>query len=289
MSVARIALVSARAAVDLDDDLPPLLSALQAAGAQIAVACWDDLAVDWAGFDLALLRSTWDYTYRLTEFLEWLDRVSRCTHLHNPAALVRWNIDKRYLLDLASAEVPVIASRFIAPGELVEVSDRAEFVLKPSVGAGSRGARRFGRGDRALALSHAAQLHADGYTVMVQPYLGRVDREGETALIHFNGQFSHAIRKGPLLRREGGDPDGLFAAEAITPRSARPAELDVAQQALRAIPGGMPLYARVDLIEDDEGTPRVLELELTEPSLFFASAPGSADLFAAEILRSVQR
>lgn len=289
MSVARIALVSARAAVDLDEDLPFLLSALKAAGAQTRVVCWDDPQVDWTGFDLALLRSTWDYTYRLEEFLAWVDRVARCTHLHNSPELVRWNIDKRYLLDLAQADVPVIASRFVAPGEPVEVSDRAEFVLKPSVGAGSRGARRFGRGDREVALVHAAELHAAGYTVMVQPYLGRVDREGETALIHFNGRFSHAIRKGPLLRREGGDPDGLFAAEAITARTARPAELEVARLALRAIPGGAPLYARVDLIEDDEGAPRVLELELTEPSLFFATAPGAADAFAVEILRAVRR
>lgn len=288
MSKPRIALVSARAAVELDEDLPPLRSALSAAGATAVVTCWDDPAVDWSGFDLALLRSTWDYTYRLDEFLAWVDRIARSTRLYNPPELIRWNIDKRYLLELAQAGVPVIASRFIAPGEPLEFSDRGEFVLKPSVGAGSRGARRFGRGERKLALAHATELHAAGFTVMVQPYLARVDREGETALVHFCGEFSHAIRKGPLLRRSAGEPEGLFAAETISARSARPAELEVARAALAAIPGGAPLYARVDVIEDDEGTPRVLELELTEPSLFFATAPESAGRFAAAILQAAR-
>lgn len=284
MTPARIALVSARVAQDLDEDLPPLLDALATAGAEVQVVNWDEPQVDWCRFDLALLRSTWDYTERLPEFLAWVEQVARSTRLHNAPELVRWNTDKRYLQHLMHAQVPVIATRFIGPGEAVDVSDRAEFVLKPSVGAGARGARRFGRGERRQALEHAAQLQAAGHTVMVQPYLSRVDRDGETALIHFNGRFSHAIRKGPLLQRDGSEPEGLFATETISARKPRAAELEVARQALLAIPGGVPLYARVDLIEDDDGTPRVLELELTEPSLFFAHAPGSAQRFAAEIL-----
>ena len=284
----RIALVSAVSARELDEDLEPLQRALSARGIGVTIACWDDATIDWSRFDAAILRSTWDYTYRLQEFRAWLARVDRRTRLFNPVQLVHWNLDKRYLQLLAQADVPVIPSRFVDPGAAFEVSDRAEFVLKPSVGAGSRGARRFGRGEREAALLHAAELHRQGFTVMIQPYLTRVDRDGETALVFFGGQFSHAIRKGPLLQREAQATSALFAAETISTRMARPGELEVATAALRVLPGGVPLYARVDLIEDDDGQPRVLELELTEPSLFFATAPGSAERFAAVIEQAVR-
>jgi len=121
--------------------------------------------------------------------------------------------------------------------------------------------------------------------VLLQPYLNRVDEHGETALIYFDGTFSHAIRKGPLLRRGEGSTRALFAAEHITPRAPSARELDVAQRTLAAIPFAQPLlYARVDLIHADDGSPCVLELELTEPSLFFAHAADSARRFMAAIL-----
>ena len=108
---------------------------------------------------------------------------------------------------------------------------------------------------------------------------------GETALVHFDGAFSHAIRKGPLLRRGEGPTRALFAAEHITPRVPDAAERALADAALAAIPFARPLaYARVDLIRDDAGAPRLLELELTEPSLFFAHAPDSAMRLARCVL-----
>lgn len=288
MKKLRIALVSAVSARELDEDLAPLLSALSARGILASVACWDDGAVAWSGFDAAILRSTWDYTFRLGEFRDWLARVQRRTRLFNPVPLLDWNLDKRYLLALGEAGVPVIPTRLVAPGEAFEISDRGEFVLKPSIGAGARGARRFGRGEREAAMAHAAELHGAGHTVMVQPYLGRVDRDGETALVFYRGQYSHAFRKGPLLKRAAAASEALFATESIESRLARPAELDVGVAALRALPGGVPLYARVDLIEDDAGQPRVLELELIEPSLYFHTTPGSAERFAAVIEQVVR-
>jgi O-ureido-D-serine cyclo-ligase len=99
----KIALVTARAARDLDDDLPPLQSALQQAGTDLAVVDWDDANADWSQYDLALLRSTWDYTERVEEFLDWTQRVSAQTRLLNPLGVVRWNTDKHYLHDLARA------------------------------------------------------------------------------------------------------------------------------------------------------------------------------------------
>jgi hypothetical protein len=111
-----------------------------------------------------------------------------------------------------------------------------------------------------------------------------VDVDGETALIYFDGSFSHAIRKGALLRGVEGPTRALFAAEHISARVPKLDELRTAERALGAIPFAMPLYARVDLIRDADAAPCVLELELTEPSLYFAHAPGSVERFSTLLL-----
>lgn len=287
VSSPKIALVTVDAARALDEDLPPLAEALSQAGAAVSVVSWDDTSVAWSAFDLALLRSTWDYVDRLAEFLAWTERTSAATRLRNPPQIVRWNTDKLYLRDLAAAGVPIIPSSFARVGETVEFPEATEWVVKPSVGAGSRGARRFAANERSAALQHANALLAEGRTVLTQPYLGSVDTLGETALMFFAGEFSHAIRKGPLLRQGAGEVEGLFAAESITPRVPGADELEVGRRAVKVIPGGAPLYARVDLIRDAHGTPCVLELELTEPSLFFAHSEGSAARFTRAILAAV--
>jgi O-ureido-D-serine cyclo-ligase len=289
-----IAIVTARAARDLDEDLAPLVTALRERGSELSVVDWDNSGVEWKRFDLALLRSTWDYTQRLGEFLAWAERTSAQTRLLNPFAMVRWNTDKHYLKQLTDAGIPVVSSAFVEPGtDAASALDRflgahpafREFVVKPCVGAGSRDTQRHGREDRNAALAHIQRLLDGGGSVLLQPYLARVDEHGETALIYFDGVFSHAIRKGPLLRR-GEDPTrALFAAEHITPRVPTVEEQSVAAQTLLSIPSEQPLlYARVDLIHDEAGNPCVLELELTEPSLFFLHAPGSAARFADRLL-----
>jgi len=289
--MSRIALVTAAAARTLDEDLAPLETALRAAGVAPSIVEWDDAAIDWSAFDLAVLRSTWDYSMRQPEFLRWIDRISPLTTLVNPREVVRWNTDKHYLAELAKAGVPVVPSTFVEPGEDTSRALDAflatageEFVVKPSIGAGSRDAQRYARGERDAALAHARRLLEADRSVLLQPYLGRVDAHGETALIFFAGTFSHAIRKGPLLKRGEGPTRALFATEHITARTPSADEIAVAERTLRAMPFGELLYARVDLIHDDDGTPRVLELELTEPSLFFAHASGSANRFAQAII-----
>ena len=291
--MAHIALVTAAVARDLDEDLAPLVAALRSTGAEVDVADWDDAAVDWSRFDLVVLRSTWDYTQRPAEFLAWAERASARTALLNPAGVVRWNTDKHYLAELGRAGVPVVPSTFVEAGEDARgrldaflLEHAGEFVVKPSVGAGSRDAQRYARDERDDAVAHIERLLGAQRSVLLQPYLGRVDAHGETALMFFDGVLSHAIRKGPLLRRGEGPTRALFAVEHITPRVPGEDEIALAKRTLAAMPFEQPLlYARVDLIHDDDGSPRVLELELTEPSLFFAHADGSAARFAAAILR----
>ncbi len=279
--MATVALATAIAAYPLDEDLPPLQQACAEAGIDSQVLAWDDPTVSWSRFDAVLLRSTWDYIDRLPEFLAWCDRVSTLTRLWNGPDVVRWNTDKRYLGDLAAKGVPVIESHFLAPGDdPASLPALDEFVVKPTVGAGSRDAQRYGAGERDQAIAHAARLLDQGRHVLVQPYLHAVDEHGETALLFFGGEFSHAIRKAPLLRRGEGPTRALFAPERIQSRTPSAAERDVARRVLEALPFGPLAYARVDLLPSADG-PQLLELELTEPSVFLAYGPGSADRLAA--------
>ncbi len=280
----RVGLATTAAARGLDEDHAPLARAFESLGHEASAPDWRDPAVDWSGFGVVLLRSTWDYTEDLPAFLAWAEGVARVTQLFNPMPVLRWSTDKRYLLDLSSAGVPIVPSSITAPGEAWTAPAGREFVIKPAVGAGSRGARRFDAHEHEAGLRHAQRLNAEGYHALTQPYLHSVDDHGETALMMFEGEFSHAIRKGPLLARGAGDVAGLFAKETIEPRVPAADELDVARRAVASIPGGAPLYARVDLIRDTEHRPCVLELELAEPSLFFDYAPESALKFARLVL-----
>jgi glutathione synthase/RimK-type ligase-like ATP-grasp enzyme len=287
-----VALVSCRAAHPLDEDMPPLVAAFAAAGARAEIADWDDDTVEWGRFDLALLRSAWDYTERLPQFLAWVEQTAARTLLLNPPAVVRWNSDKHYLRDLAERGVPVVPTTFVdtgtEPGAVLDAfltrHRCPELVAKPAVGAGSRDARRHARTARDEILAHLRPLLAAGRSVMLQPYLEGVDRDGETALVFIAGRFSHAIRKGPLLPAGAPSTAALFAPEEITLRVPGGDELAVAERAVTQLPFGELLYARVDLIRDSSGQPRVLELELAEPSLFFYHVPAAAPAFVAAAL-----
>jgi len=299
-----VALVTAREALALDEDLPPLMLALREQGARVETPCWDDPDVDWGSFDIAVLRSTWDYADRLDEFLEWTERCAEQTKLLNSPAIVRWNTDKHYLVHLAHAGVPVVPTLFVEPGadataELTRFLAAGsgsftvgacgpfeQFVVKPSIGAGSRDAARYRRHEHGRAAAHVARLLEAGRSVMLQPYLDRVDDHGETAVVYIGGRYSHAFRKGPLLKLDEGLVAGLFAPEQITAREPDDDERQVAEAAFRACSLDEPLYARVDLIRDDRGRPVVLEFELTEPSLYFLHAPEAAGRFADALLGS---
>jgi O-ureido-D-serine cyclo-ligase len=289
---ARVALVSAAGARDLDEDLPPLLAAFGAQGAQAQVAVWDDPKVDWGGFDVALLRSAWDYTERIGEFLQWVGRTASVSRLMNPPEVVRWNCDKHYLRELERAGIAIVPSEFAEPADDPQEVLRGflarhaadSLVVKPAVGAGSRDARRHARDAHAQILSHMRPLLGAGRSLLLQPYLPSVDRQGETSLVYIEGTFSHAFRKGPLLPLGASATDKLFATEEITSRTPGADELALGAAILAAIPFRDLLYARIDLIRGAGGEPRVLELELTEPSLYFQHGSGSAAALARATL-----
>jgi hypothetical protein len=270
-----VALVSSERGLRVDPDLPLAAAALREAGLDVDLVRWDDATVDWDGVSLAVVRSCWDYAWRLEEFLGWAGSVPR---LRNAVDLLRWNTDKTYLRDLDRAGLPVVPTLW-DPVRADELPDAGEWVVKPSVSAGSRDTARWS--ERSAALAHVAGLVLAGRTAMVQPYLASVDDAGETAMLFIGGRFSHAVRKGPLLARGEGvrqDRDSRGNLRRVDPTAE---QRDVAESVFDAIgdlvPGAAPaLYARIDLVLDDAGRPVVLELELTEPSLFLPQAPEAA-------------
>lgn len=306
----RVALVSAASAMHLDDDLSPLIDALTARDAEPLVVDWCDPSVDWASFDLAVLRSTWDYTWKLDAFLEWAATVESVTTLANPLDVVRWSADKRYLPQLATLGVPVVPTAVLEPDPaasaagtsaagneweraLAAIDPAADVVVKPVVSAGGRDTERFGPGSRSAAAAHAEALLGGGRAVLVQPYLDAVDAHGETGIVYLGNKRSHAFNKGALLDGNDTMVESLYREERITAAVATPDMVAVAEAALDAVALCVPgrsrhdlLYARVDVAPSPTG-PVVLELELVEPSLYLATDPASPARAAAAILAAL--
>jgi hypothetical protein len=276
---------------------------LRALGITAVPAVWDDPTTDWSAYGLAVLRSTWDYPPRRREFVAWAAQVAQVARLANPSPVITWNTDKRYLVDLDVGGVPVVPTSWLAPDDRWQPPDTGDWVIKPAVGVGSKECGRYRLTDPVharLASSHMERLQRAGQLVMVQPYLPAVDGYGETAVlfIHDPGRgelaYSHAVRKGPMLAgpdRGSTATTELYRPERISERVPSAAELAVARRVIAAVPGDPAalLYARVDLIPGPDGRPLLVELELTEPSLYLGYDPGAADRLAAAIAAQLRR
>ncbi|MCW2788639.1 MAG: hypothetical protein JWQ91_1377 [Aeromicrobium sp.] len=270
----------------IDPDLPLLLEASRAAGTDAEIVVWDDAGVDWAAYDAVVVRSCWDYVARREEFLAWAEAVPR---LHNSAEVLAWSTDKVYLEQLQDAGVPIIETRWdVGPGE--DIGDHAEWVVKPTISAGSRDTARWGTRDEVWA--HSAELIGAGRTSMTQPYVSSVDDEGETAMLLFDGIFSHAIRKGALLAPGEGVVQDRDSRESITPRTPSDAQLALSASVIDMTCEILgldepPLYARIDLVTAPDGSPQLIELELAEPSVFLPQSDGGAERFVEAVLARV--
>ncbi len=295
-----LALVTAEASLPDDYDMLPLVTACRARGVDVEVCLWDDPSIDWSCFDAVILRSPWDYSERLREFLAWCEYVTAVTELFNPLSVVRWSIDKHYLMDLAAHGASVVPSSFVECGAspilalaefFAAYPEIEHFVVKPTVGCYCKGVRRYNRCEHTVAAAHITRLLQSGSAAILQPYIPSIDNHGETNLIYFDGVYSHAIRKQALLLESGtvNVPTYDFRAACdADPAERRAAEivLDAAGRHLRL---RRPLlYARVDLLRGSDGKPQLLELEVAEPSLSLPFAEASASRFAkalAEINR----
>jgi glutathione synthase/RimK-type ligase-like ATP-grasp enzyme len=270
-----------------------LKTELEAAGAQAAYETWDDPGADWDAFDLVVVRSTFDYSRRRDEFLAWADSLDG--RVCNSPDVLRWNSDKRYLSDLASAGLPVVPTTFVSPGDPLPELD-GEVVVKPAVSAGARDTGRFAPAAHDAARELVVDITERGRVAMVQPYLAAVDDRGETALVFLAGELSHVLRKravlapdevAPARDDEIGAAQVMYDADLVRAGDATSAERQLASAIVAAVTerfGAEPLYARVDLLAGPDGAPTLLELELVEPALYLAEAPGAAERLAAAII-----
>lgn len=272
-----IAFVTFRALPQLSEDDRLAVTELRQHGVTVESAVWDSPLVDWQRYDALVIRSTWDYTERAGDFEAWLAHIEHlAVPLWNPAALVRWNMDKRYLLDLESRGIETVPTVVVEQGEhvsLVELLEETgwdEVVYKPSISASAARTARVAAG---AAEAHEAAFGAlvAERDMLVQPFLPEIVSHGEWSLLFFGGAYSHAVRKRTgvddfRVQRELG---GSLASDV--PRAGLIAQ---AESIVAHLPGSW-LYARVDACERD-GRLVLMELELIEPDLFLgyhAAAP----------------
>lgn len=248
----------------------------------------------WSSYHSVVLRATWDYFRRIDEFTELLELISEQSTLFNPLEVVLWNIDKRYLTELARADLPVVPSAYVShlspPTELGSALGQVlrwrseEVVVKPTVSAGSNDTFRLDATDGSAVSNAVCAIVDSDRVAILQPYLAAVDNYGERGCVYVNGKFDHAFGKVALLSPGAQDVEGLFVTETVGAVELSEAEQGVADRTNDWLVSrfGPLLYSRIDLLPSDDG-PLVLEVELIEPGLFFEADPPTAARFASAL------
>jgi glutathione synthase/RimK-type ligase-like ATP-grasp enzyme len=294
----KVFLVSYLGGEVIDMDSAVLTKALERRGVESRVVARDDPSVSWAKPDLCIIKSASNYIYKPEPFIQWAKKVEEKTRLWNSSSLVDWNHDKHYLRDLESNGIPIPPSVFVEResdeklSTILSGKDWSEVVIKPMIGAGSLGLKRF-KADSVAAESYLAELRSRGYSfevfgrartlppsnVIIQQYVPEI-LNGEASLLYFGGKFSHAVIKKPKLGDFRSHPHWGASVEKYTPSTG---ELRVGERVLDAIEHTE--YARIDMVNAGKG-PLVIEVELIEPFLYFDMFPETAEVFADHIMRS---
>lgn len=283
----RIAWITCHVLPEPDADEALALAALRAAGCEVTTVAWDaPTGGSVQGFDLAVLRSCWNYFEEPAGFRSWVRRADEETRLLNGAGVVGWNVDKGYLEALARRAVPIVPTVWLRRGELTELAALVQargwgdVVVKPTISAGSFCTRRFRSDDVAAGQGFLDRALVER-DMLVQEYVPSVETSGERALVWIDGAFTHTVVKAP---RFDDDDESVSGAEAPLAD-----ELALGEAALAAAcaDGGFDrdelFYARVDTVE--HGGRRVLsELELLEPSLFLLQSPPALERFVARLV-----
>jgi glutathione synthase/RimK-type ligase-like ATP-grasp enzyme len=285
----------------------PLVAALERRGARLHRPVWHDAAVAWDGYDLALVRTTWDYHHRREAFVAWAVAAGEATQLWNPPDVLRWNTHKSYLLELEDRGAPVVPTAWLGRGDRIDLAsllaarDWRTAVVKPAIGASAEGLVRVAadrpndRPDPAVASGApdapagvvglaTAQRHLDDLLaagdVLVQPYLAAIEAHGELSVVVIDGAVTHAVRKRPAT----GDfrVQEEYGGQAVV--EVPGAEVAALARWVVEATGAEVLVARVDLLQGGAGSWQLAELELTEPDLFLTAAPAAAERLADAIV-----
>ena len=270
----------------LDDDAL-LTAALKTRGINAVRVDWADPTFDWRSVELAVIRTTWDYFERIDEFSGWLNRIESLTPLCNPIELIRWNMDKRYLCELASRGVSVPETKYLKKGDKLwldsELRNAGEVIVKPAIAGAGRHCYRVGR-DNLSEVEATVNRLLESEAFLVQPFLKSLLETGETSVMVFGGTVTHAVRKigKPGDFRIHDDHGGK-----VYPYQPSPEEVVFAERVVAQCQPA-PAYARVDIVRDKAGGLTLMELEVIEPELFLRFHPESAQLFADEIAKRVR-
>lgn len=277
----RLAVATSSIVPGIHPDDVHLVASLGDLGIETTACVWNDPAVDWSQYDAVLMRSTWDYFKHYAAFRQWLDELPVPTINNKP--LLRWNSDKRYLLELAQQGVDIIPTQIVPAQDLrqtLAAMAGKEVVVKPTVSGTAWHTARGVVGDASFEQA-IAQLPME-LDYLVQPYVPEVVSEGEWSVLFFEGEYSHAVIKRPAV----GDyrVQGEFGGSA----QAADADAGLIASAKRALAAAATLgyadiaYARVDGVIS-QGTFLLMELELIEPLLHLGAQPAASARFAANL------
>lgn len=262
----------------------PLVDALRMRGAAVERPSWRDERLDLSRFDVAVVRTTWDYRDDRDAFVAWAARAERDVALWNPADVVRWNTHKSYLMELEERGAPVVPTAWLGRGDAVDLRALLEArgwgaaVVKPAVGSGGVGVRTVDAGRAGDAQAHLDALLAHG-DALVQPRLASAAQRGERSVVVVDGQATHVVRTAPVV---DGQATSRRASSSVRERLDRETA-QLARWAVDAL-GTELLHARVDLLDDELGAPQIVEVEATEPHLYLELDDAAPHRLAEAIL-----
>ena len=265
-------------------------SALEKLNLKVGRFSWDDPSFDWSTTKYILFRTTWDYFDRYSEFSAWLNKVSKQTILLNSEAIIRWNIDKHYLLDLQKNGVHVCESYFIEAKETKSLQDLGkqhqltEFVLKPCISGGGRHTYKINQNNILEHEEIFSKLTTEE-AMIIQPFQYNIVDKGEISLMVMNGKFTHAVLK---IAKKGDFRVQDDFGGTVHDYSPSQFEIDFAENAVKACKE-LPIYARVDVFTDNSNKLAIAELELIEPELWFRNHPEAADELAKGIQQLINK
>lgn len=283
----RLALATCAHLPGIHPDDAHLAGALTRLGIEPVACTWSDPSVDWSGFDAVLIRTTWDYFQRYDEFLRWLDCLPVPTI--NAPALLRWNCDKRYLLELAQLGVDIVPGRIASAKGLSAIlagMTGLDLVVKPTVSGGAWNTVRGVAGDSDF--EHAVASLPPTHDYLVQAFVPEIARDGEWSLLFFDGRFSHAVLKRAATGEFRVQTQFGGSIEQVEPDAAMLASARQTLAAVAALGHSDHAYARVDGVVV-QGRFRLMELEMIEPALFLAQRPDAAERFAGCLRQRLDR
>ena len=258
-----------------DDEL--IISPLASKGINATFEIWNDHSVDWRKYDACIIRSTWDYTEHIKDFLSFLNDRQKHLSLFNSFEIINRNFDKSYLFELEKNGFEIVPSLLLPRNEksliqAQEIFQTTKIISKPTVGAGASGL---------VFHKDSKEVVEDGGQFIYQPFLETIQEDGEISLIFFNGEFSHAILKIP---KKGDFRSQEEFGSKITEFSPCDETLKYSKNALESFAKDT-LLSRVDLLKNDQGQwRRIGEIELIEPALYLSFSRNAENRFIDAII-----